>query len=44
MVSFGLHRFFYTTSRYSTVKKGRRSYDEAVRRALIVLWEAADRI
>ena len=26
------------------VKKGRRSYDEAVRLALIVVWEAADRI
>ena len=26
------------------VKKGRRSYDEAVRQALIVVWEAADRI
>ena len=22
MVSFGLHRFFYTTSRYSTLKRG----------------------
>ena len=26
------------------VKKGRRIYDEAVRQALIVVWEAADRI
>ena len=26
------------------VKKGRRIYDEAVRQALIVIWEAADRI
>ena len=26
------------------VKKDRRSYDEAVRQALIVVWEAADRI
>ena len=26
------------------VKKGRRSYDGAVRQALIVVWEAADRI
>ena len=25
------------------VKKGRRFYDEAVRQALIVVWEAADR-
>ena len=26
------------------VKKGRRIYDESVRQALIVVWEAADRI
>ena len=26
------------------VKKGRRSYDETVRQAVIVVWEAADRI
>ena len=26
------------------VKKGRRTYDEAVRQAVIVVWEAADRI
>ena len=26
------------------IKKGRRIYDEAVRQALIVVWEAADRI
>lgn len=28
----------------AVVKPGRRTYDEAVREAVIVLWEAADRI
>ena len=30
--------------RQPAVKKGRRIYDEAVREALVVVWEAADRI
>ncbi len=34
----------YDGAQQPAVKKGRRIYDEAVREALIVVWEAADRI